>query len=136
MSLKNTYAQQARYLDSMTATFADHLQRIVIEAQGHLLARLQKDLSITDGRLDDTPANLRLLRKFDDLFMEEMERAGYQRLIDAFVGQFPEGLKFVQEIIYDINQTLKTTLVPTKITGDTKAMLDSFQLNEIGISAR
>lgn len=129
MSLDDIHDRYGTYLDAMTDAFQKHLADIVSKAQAATIAQLQKDLKITDGVLDSVPGNLRLLRQFDDIFEQTMNDAGYPQLIEAFVDHFPGQLRFMQEIISDINDTLKRKLIPTKLTGATKDILNSFQVN-------
>ena len=129
MSLTDIYAQQGKYLDNMVGAFADQLQGVISKAQARLIARLQKQLVIENGRIAMQPQNLRTLRQLDDLFADEMDKAGYGALIDAFVEKFPGQLKFMSQIVEEINATLKRPLIPVKPTGATTDMLASFQVN-------
>src|ERR1035438_1031231 len=103
MAIDDIKARYGRYLDAMTEAFAEHLSDVVKRAQIAIIVRLQKDLKITNGILDSVPGNLRLLRQLDDIFAQAMNDAGYQHLVDAFVAQFPGQLRFMQEIISDLN---------------------------------
>jgi hypothetical protein len=129
MSLSDIYSQQGKYIDNIVGAFADQLQALVSKAQARLIARLQKQLVIQNGRIAMVPQNLRTLRRLDDLFAEEMKAAGYGQLIQAFVNKFPGQLKFMSEILADINSTLKRPLLPIKPTGTTTDLLTSFQVN-------
>jgi hypothetical protein len=129
MSLSDIYAAQGKFIDNMVGAFADQLGGVISKAQARLIARLQKQLVIEHGRIAMQPANLRTLRKLDDLFSEEMDKAGYGALINAFVDKFPGQLKYMSQIIEDINATLKRPLIPVKPTGATTDMLSSFQVN-------
>jgi len=97
--LKDIIARHNKYQDSMVYTFESHLREITMRAQGRVIARLQAQLSITDGVIDSSAANMRLLRNAGKMFMQEMDRAGYQRLVDAFVGEFRGTLPFLQETV-------------------------------------
>jgi len=97
--LKDIIARHNKYQDSMVYTYESHLREITMRAQGRVIARLQAQLSITDGIIDSSAANMRLLRNAGKMFMQEMDRAGYQRLVDAFVGEFRGTLPFLQETV-------------------------------------
>ena len=129
MAIDDINARYGRYLDAMTEAFAEHLSDVVKRAQIAIIVRLQKDLKITNGILDSVPGNLRLLRQLDDIFAQAMNDAGYQHLVDAFVAQFPGQLRFMQEIISDLNDSIKRKLIPTQLTATTRDILNSFQVN-------
>ena len=129
MAIDDINARYGRYLDAMTEAFKEHLSDVVKRAQVTVIARLQKDLTITDGILDSVPGNLRLLRQFDDIFAQAMDAAGYQHLVDAFIAQFPGQLRFMQEIIADLNDSIKRKVIPTQLTSTTRDILNSFQVN-------
>jgi hypothetical protein len=85
--------------DSLVYTFETHLREIVLRAQGRVIARLQARLVITNGVIQGTAGNMLILRGSGKLFMQEMNTAGYQRLVDAFVGEFHQTLPFLQETL-------------------------------------
>jgi len=85
--------------DGLVYTFESHLREITMRAQGRVIARLQKRLSITDGVIDSTAGNMVTLRNAGRMFMVEMDKAGYQRLVTAFVGEFRGTLPFLQETL-------------------------------------
>jgi len=129
MPLDEINGRYGKYLDSMTLAFQNHLKDIIAKAQAKVISKLQRDLKITDGVLDSVPSNLRLLRQFDDIFAQAMDDAGYQQLIEAFVSRFPGQLRFMQEIISDLNDSIKRKLIPEKVTAATRDILNSFQVN-------
>src|ERR1700686_104393 len=87
------------FQDSITASFERSLRKVVLRAQGRTIAALQKKLAITDGVIDSTAGNMLVMRNAGKLFMQELDKAGYQRLVDAFVQQFPGTLQFLQETL-------------------------------------
>lgn len=97
--LKSTIARHNRYQDSLVATFEAHLRDITLQAQARVIARLQAALGITDGVIDSTAGNMLLMRNAGKMFMQEMDKAGYQRLVDAFVSEFRGTLPFLQETL-------------------------------------
>jgi hypothetical protein len=97
--LQDIIARHNRSQDALVATFETHLREIVLRAQGRTIARLEARLSITDGVVDSTAGNMVILRNAGTLFMDEMNKAGYQRLVTAFVGEFRQTLPFLQETI-------------------------------------
>jgi hypothetical protein len=92
-------ARHNQYQDAMVHAFEVHLREIVSTAQARLMATLARRLTMTDGVIDATPANYRVMRSIDTLFMKEMNRAGYPQLVQAFVGEFHGTLQFLDETI-------------------------------------
>jgi hypothetical protein len=97
--LRDIVARHNRSQDALVATFESHLRDITMRAQGRVIARLQARLAITDGVIDSTAGNMQILRNAGRLFMAEMDKAGYQRLVDAFVMEFRGTLPFLQETL-------------------------------------
>jgi hypothetical protein len=126
-SLQEIHNQHARYTDSMVHAFEAHLQEIVTKAQARVLGQLQKQLSITDGVIDQTPANYRTLRKLNQLFLDAMDQAGYQRLVTAFVGEFPGQLPYLNEILELLSDQVQGGLPIANLSAD--PVLQTFQLS-------
>ena len=128
-NLADIYARHSSYQDKMVATFEDHLREIVRRAQAHVIGELQKRLSITDGIIDATPANMRLLRKAGDMFMAEMKAAGYDRLVTAFVGEFHGTLPFLQETIEMLGEQVQQKWPSLDFTQKDLNLLAGVQVN-------
>jgi hypothetical protein len=128
-SLDDIHRQQSRYTDSMVSAFEEHLRVIVGRAQASVMASLQKRLSITDGVIDQTPGNLRILRTLNDLFVKEMDEAGYERLVNAFVGEFRGQLIFVEEVIQYLSDAMVTPLPALKWTAKDADIFGGFATN-------
>ncbi len=135
-TLEDIHVRQGKYLDSMSAAFEEHLRAIISRAETATIARLQKGLAITDGEIDQTPGNLRLMRRTDTIFLEEMDRAGYQRLVTAFVSEFPGQLPFLQETLEAISAELQSPLPPLQWTARDLNVFSGFQASSTaGIKA-
>ena len=94
----------------MVAAFEQHLRDIVLRAQGATIARLQRRLTMTDGVIDQTAANYSAMRRVGAIFMEEMDRAGYPQLVQAFVGEFKGTLPFLDDILRYLSDQLRVPL--------------------------
>ena len=127
--LDSIFARQTRYQDAMVSTFEDHLRDIVRRAQTHVLAELQRKLSITDGVIDSTSGNMRILRGAGKMFMDEMDKAGYQRLVTAFVGEFKGTLPFLQETIARLGESVNKKWPSLDFTQRDLNLLSSVQVN-------
>lgn len=92
-------ARHNRYQDSLVYTFETHLREITARASARVIAQLQQRLKITNGLITPTPGNLVILRGAGKLFMNELDHAGYDRLVTAFVGEFKSLLPFLTETL-------------------------------------
>jgi hypothetical protein len=115
----------------MLAAFESELRKMVLKVQGRVLSQLQAQLSITSGKIDATPANLRALRNLNNLFMKEMDKAGFDRLLEAFVKQFGHTLHFLDETIDVLSKDLETPLPSVKWSEKDLDLLTAFQLNTV-----
>jgi hypothetical protein len=110
--------QQAQdgWINSLIANFERELNGILATAQARTLAQLQEKLSITGGKIDRSATNARTLRQFDAIFLEELDRAGYQHLLDELVSQFPNQLQYFQATLDVLSSAMKTPLPRVKFS--------------------
>jgi hypothetical protein len=108
--LRSIHNQQSAYQDSMLAAFEQHLRAIVMRAQAGVTGKLQRTLTIEDGIIAQTPANMRALRNLNTLFMREMDRAGLQQLLQVFVDEFNGQIPFLQEVLRYLSDQMETPL--------------------------
>lgn len=104
------YARMDRYRDATLAAFEHHLRDIIQRAQNSTTVYILKRLDLTKGVIEATPANQRLIRNLNDVFMREMKHGGYSALVDEFVSSFPGQLPSIQATLKAINATLKNPL--------------------------
>jgi hypothetical protein len=104
-------ASHNRYIDNLVAGFERELRGILASAQAHVAGELQKRLAITDGVIDRTPGNQRILRGVDKLMAKALDRAGYPQASEAFVQTFNGHLPYFEEMLAAISENLKTPLV-------------------------
>lgn len=131
MTLADIHNRQSAYQDSMLRAFEGHLRVIVMRAQGRVIASLQGRLSMTDGVIDQTAANIRLLRNLNNLFMRELDREGFPQLVESFVGEFQGQLPYLQEILDSLSKNLRTPLPQVKWTGADASLLAAVQANSV-----
>jgi hypothetical protein len=98
-SISDIQTLHNRYQDSMVQAFELHLREIVMRVQARVIAKLQGELTTVGGVIEATPANLLKLRRAQQLFMKELDDAGYPRLVNAFVGEFKGTLQFLDQTI-------------------------------------
>jgi hypothetical protein len=129
--LDDIHAKQTRYQDAMVATFKSHLQEIIQRATAHVTAKLADKLSITDGVIDQTPGNIKVLRNANNLFMKEINDAGYTRLVNAFTNEFPGQLPFLQDTIAYLGERVKEKWPSLKFKQDDLKVFDAVRLNAV-----
>lgn len=104
------------HIDSLVSAFQDNLQGIVSRAQARTLAELRKTLTFDGDQIRRTAANTRAVRKAADIFTRQMDAAGYQRLVDAYVGQFSGLLPLFQDTLRAITETWNQPPPPVEFT--------------------
>lgn len=125
------HEQQGRYLDAMIAAFEEHLRAIVAKAQAKLTSFLHTRLATDGDAIEQTAANLRLMRNLDKKFMQFMDEAGYSTLVNAFVNEFPGQLHFLQETIAWLSSQLAEPLPPITFSADDLKVFGAFRVNTI-----
>lgn len=130
-SLQDIHDRQERHYNAMLVAFEDHLREIIGRAQSATLDRLLKKLTVTGGAIEQTAANIRTLRRLNDIFMREMNRAGYERLVNAFVNGFPQQLPFLQETLAVISEQLKEPLPPVDFTAKDLKVFSAVRANSV-----
>ena len=66
-----------RYQDAALAAFEDHLRQIIQRAQDATVAYVVRQMEIEDGAFTASLRNSQVARRLDDVFMAEMDKAGY-----------------------------------------------------------
>jgi hypothetical protein len=98
------------YITSLLDAFERELHAMLAVAQVRTTAELRNRLSLTDDKLDRSVKNARVLRSLDKVFLNALDRAGYQRLLNEFVSQFPGQLQFFQETLDVLSAATKNGL--------------------------
>ena len=134
-SLRDIHNQHSRYQDAMVQAFEQHLREMVLRVQGQVLAELQGKLSITDGLIEQTSGNLRVLRNLNNLFVQEMDAAGFPQLLESFVREFPGQLPYLQQVLDFLNSEtdldIPVLAKPIEWTVQDKNVLNSLQANTV-----
>ena len=112
--LADIQRQHDRYIDSLIANFERELNGIVAGAMARTQVRLQDTLSVTDGTIDRTAGNSRALRSLDGIILQELDRGGFQAVLDELVAQFPGQLPYFQQVLDTLSASMKTPLPPVK----------------------
>lgn len=92
-------------ITSYLSVFEKTLSSLMDTAKAKVIARLLSQLTLSDGEIERSEANMLLLRRIPTLLLSELRVQGYQELIEAFVEQF-----HIQ--IADFGDILATTLKP------------------------
>jgi hypothetical protein len=125
MDLAEINRRQDAYYDSMVAAFEEHLRAVISKAQAKMAGYLQASLSITDGRIDQTPGNLRIVRTLDDRFMDFLNDSGYSSLLNGYVGSFGGQKAFLQDTLEYLGYE------PVAFTATDLKLFSSFQMNAV-----
>ena len=99
--------RQDAYVTSLVDAFERELNGVVASAQARTIAELRERLSVTNGKIDRSVKNARALRSLDTMFLEAMDRAGYNHLLNELVNQFPGQLPFFQETLQALSAAMK-----------------------------
>lgn len=125
MDLAEIHRRQDQFYDSMIDAFAEHLRSVVTLAQAKMAGYLQANLTTTAGKIDQTPANLRVMRTLDDRFMEFLDDSGYSSLLNAYVTSFAGEKAFLQETLQYLGYK------PVAFTATDLKLFASLQLNSV-----
>jgi len=99
------------YITSVIESFQRELSSILAAAEARLQADLREMLVLDDkGRVIRSVGNAQALRSLDDLFMQELDKCGYQHLLDAFVNQFPQQFAFFQRTLDALSSSMAEPL--------------------------
>jgi hypothetical protein len=100
-----------RYVTASVAAYEQRLDQLVAIATARTIADLSRRLTVDkNGVIAATASNRRILRSVDDIFMSELEDAGFSALNRSYAGQFAGQLPFLDEILDKISDSLKTPL--------------------------
>ena len=85
---------------AIVGSFSGSLAELVGRAQARTLAQLGRELDVDDaGMVAMTPANQVVLRQLDGMLLGELDKLGYNSLVNAFVGTFSTQLPLFQEAL-------------------------------------
>ena len=98
------------WITSLISNFERELTGILGTAQARTLAILRDQLTVKDGKIVRSITNTKTLRKFDEIFLQELNRAGYQHLLSEFTSQLPGQLPFFQETLDRLSSAMKAPL--------------------------
>jgi len=128
-SIESIHIEQNRSMDALIASFEDHLRIMVGRAQARVTAHLQKKLVFDGEVILSSPGNNRVLRTLDAVFVREMNAQGYESLVNAFIGEFPGFLPYLNETLQSLSDQMKNPLPISKLTAADNSILASLQAN-------
>ncbi len=131
MAIRDIIDRHNEYVDSLLEQFERELNAIVASAMARVQAQLYDKLSIgDDGRIERSIWNARTLRGLDRLLMDALDRAGYGKLLNELVAQFPNQLIYFQETVQFLAEQTRS-LQPVQFSArDLRVFTDQ------GLSAR
>lgn len=119
----------------MLHAFEQELRKMVLRVQGRVMGQLQRQLAITDGVIDQTSGNLRALRNLNNVFLREMNKEGFQALLESFVGEYQGQLPYLQEVFQYLGDQMQTPLPrlddPLVFSARDTDILASLQANNV-----
>lgn len=134
------------HVDSLLAEFTRNLEDVVRRAQARTLSELQSRLTIERGMITRSKENLKTLRSIDEIFIAEMEAAGYRQLVSAFCREFPGNLPYFEEALDLMRSAMKNPIPELRWTNADANYLASGQtatadslgavVNGVGASAQ
>jgi hypothetical protein len=117
MSLENITIEHNEWIDNLVAKFEQQLSDIVAKATARLQERLHGQLKLgKNGTVLRTPANMRVIKKLDQWYMEALDAEGYLQLLASFIQQFPGQMKFFTEVLDDLGSSLKQPIPKINFT--------------------
>lgn len=126
--LEKVYARHSAWIDSVALQFEDELRPVVDQAQKQLAAYLRATLTVKNGIVEQTPANLAILRQIDALFMQYLDAAGYQGVLDRYTSRFGEQIPFLQDTINFLAQQSGHSLPAVSFTADQLDLMGALEI--------
>jgi hypothetical protein len=100
--LVDIFTRHQAWTDTLIGQFELALKPMVDAATEKTLAKLKAALSLTDGAIDPTAANDKILANADGAFMAELNAEGYPKLLADYVGNFSDQLPYLQEMLVEL----------------------------------
>jgi hypothetical protein len=104
---------QDQAIDNLVSVFETEVNRIVAQARRETLRVLQDRLSITNGLIDRTQANVRTLQRVEAMFRKAMKGAGYDALVREFVRSFNGQFVYFQDVLDTIGAQIGRNITVT-----------------------
>mgnify|MGYP003328644646 CR=1 FL=1 len=86
-------------IDDLTERFRDELAAMIEGAKARAIGRLQRSLTVNDGRVGNSRQNKRTLRNLAKILREELARSGVAELIEEFGSTFAGQLPMFEEVL-------------------------------------
>lgn len=87
-------------IEALADAFSGSLNQILMQAQARTLAVLQNGLDFDRrGRVSNSAANRKILTSIRQVFVNEMNGAGYDNLVRAFLGEWPSIAPLFQDTV-------------------------------------
>lgn len=127
--ISDVLAENADNIESIVSQFQEALEKMVEAAQTAVADQLRKNLSITGGRVESSGANQRVLSNVDDLFSKELDRLGYQQLVQNYTDSFSGQMVSFQRVMEHLNENLLYPLPEVRFTPADLAEFDVYKMN-------
>lgn len=90
---------QEQVIDNLVSLFEEEVTRIVAEARRATVATLLDRLSITDGVVDRTQGNAKVLQGIEAMFKRAMKDAGYSTMVREYVKAWNGQFVYFQDVL-------------------------------------
>jgi hypothetical protein len=118
------------HISAIVDRFNEELGSIVNKSIATSLHRLQGQIEEDDrGRVKITHRNQRALSRVDKLFLEEMDKNGFDALLLAFSGEFPATLPDFRKTYAMIGGAMQTELPEVRFSASDQKVLVGQQMN-------
>jgi hypothetical protein len=108
--LVDIFSRHQVWTDTLIGQFERSLKKMVDSATAETVKQLEAALSITDGAIDPTAANDKILANADAVFMDALNAEGYPELLASYTGKFGDQLPYLQEMLNALGESLGRTL--------------------------
>jgi hypothetical protein len=125
MNLADIHRRQDAFYDSLIDAFQTQLRHVVTMAQARMAGYLHDNLTFTNGAIDRTARNLRVMRSLDNKFMDFLDSAGYTPLLNSFVTSFAGSKVFLQDTLESLGYK------PVSFTASDLTAFAGLQMNAV-----
>lgn len=130
MSVEGIIADQNLAIDAIVNDYVRALEQIISSASASLYQELQNSLLVSPGGdIEQTPANVKVLRSIEKRFNQLLEEYGLSRLNERYAESFNGQFVWFDKVLAAINADLVRPFNAPKFTKADLAEFRAYQLN-------
>jgi len=130
-ALVDIFNRHQAWTDTLIAKFERELKPMVDAATQKAAAELEAALAITDGVIDATAANDKILAGADAVFMDALNAEGYPALLAEYTGHFSDQLPYLQEMLNEIGKSLGRDVSAIAFSASDLKVLDRIEATTV-----